>query len=54
MKIALACARIVDRNIEHNLVQMERYMAMAAEEGACLVCFGEAFLQGFNALDWNF
>ena len=54
MKIALACARIVDRDMEHNLAQMEKYMAKASVSGACLVCFGEAFLQGFNAFEWDY
>lgn len=54
MKIALASARIVDRDINYNLSQMERYMKEAKAEGANLVCFGEAFLQGFNALSWQY
>ena len=54
MKIALASARIVDRDINYNLSQMERYMKDAKELGADLVCFGEAFLQGFNALSWQY
>lgn len=54
MKIALTSARIVDRNIYHNLSQMEHYMKEAAANGADLVCFGEAFLQGFNALSWQY
>ena len=54
MKIALASARIVDRDISYNLSQMERYMKEAKTMGADLVCFGEAFLQGFNALFWQY
>lgn len=54
MKIALASARIADRDIEYNLSQMDRYMREAKAGGAELVCFGEAFLQGFNALTWRF
>lgn len=54
MKIALASARIVDRDINHNLSQMEHYMKEAKQTGADLVCFGEAFLQGFNALSWQY
>ena len=54
MKIALACARIIDRDVERNLAQMEKYMKEASGEGACLVCFGEAFLQGFNAFVWKY
>lgn len=54
MRIALASARTVDRDIERNLAEMERYAAEAAGKNADLICFGEAFLQGFNALDWDF
>lgn len=54
MKIALASARMVDRDINYNLSQMERYMKKAKAMDADLVCFGEAFLQGFNALSWQY
>lgn len=54
MKIALASARMTDRDIGFNLSQMERYMGLAAEQGAELVCFGESFLQGFECLDWDY
>lgn len=54
MKIALASARIIDRDIPHNLSQIKRFMVQARENGADLVCFGEAFLQGFNALSWRY
>lgn len=54
MKIALASSRIVDRDTNYNLLQMERYMKKAKANGAELVCFGEAFLQGFNAFSWQY
>lgn len=54
MKIALASAQIVDGVIKHNLAQMQRYMKKAKANGAELVCFGEAFVQGFNALSWRY
>lgn len=54
MKIALASVRIVDGDIKFNLSQMERYMREAKTEGATLICFGESFLQGFNALSWQY
>lgn len=54
MKIALASVRIVDGDINYNLSQMECYMKVAKANGASLVCFGEAFLQGFNALSWQY
>lgn len=54
MKIALASARLVDGDIPHNLAQMERYMREAKGADADLVCFGETFLQGFEALTWQY
>ena len=54
MKIALASAKIIDRDINHNLAQINRYMTEAKAKDADLVCFGEAFLQGFNALTWQY
>ena len=54
MKIALASAKLVDRDINYNIMQMERYMKEAKANGADLVCFGEAFLQGFNTFLWNY
>lgn len=54
MKIALASAKIIDRDVSFNLSQMKRWMQEAKAEGADLVCFGEAFLQGFNALSWSY
>ena len=54
MKVALATQRIVDGDIPYNLSQMKRYMKEAKSQGAELVCFGEAFIQGFNGLTWEF
>lgn len=54
MRIALAAARHINRDISHNLSQMERFMREAKAGGADLVCFGEAFLQGFDCFDWNY
>ena len=54
MKIALAAARFRNRDIAFNLKQIERQMRAAQSGGAQLVCFGEAFLQGFDALSWDY
>ena len=54
MKIALASARMIDRDINYNLSQLQRYMKEAKANGADIVCFGEAFLQGFNVLSWQY
>lgn len=54
MKVALASARIVNRDFKYNLSQMEFYMIEAQKKGADLICFGETFLQGFDSLTWRF
>lgn len=54
MRIALAAARFVNGDIVHNLAQIDRFAAQAREQGAALVCFGEAFLQGFDCLGWTY
>lgn len=54
MKIALASAEFIDRDIAFNLSQVRRYMKEAKRKGAELVCFGESFLQGFDSLCWDF
>lgn len=54
MKIALASANVVDKDIVFNLQQMEAYMMEAKQNEAQLVCFGESYLQGFNALSWDY
>ena len=54
MKVALASAKIKDRDVSGNLQQMEQYMREAKKANADIVCFGEAFLQGFNALSWDY
>lgn len=54
MKIALAAARQIDRDIAYNLTQMERFMREVKSANADLICFGETFLQGFDCFDWNY
>ncbi len=54
MKIALASARFINKNIEHNLGEIIKFMKLAKERDAELVCFGEAFLQGFDSLCWKY
>ena len=51
--IALASKAFVNGNVSANLVTMLDTMAEAAGRGAELVCFGEAFLQGFDSLCWD-
>lgn len=53
MRIGLVSYRCENRNTEFNIGQIER--AMKHSEGkADMLCFGEAFLQGFDALCWNY
>ena len=54
MKIALASAPIRSGDVAYQLTQMAKYISLAKEQGAELVCFGEAYLQGFDALTWKY
>ena len=53
MRIGLASYRCENKNTEFNISQIER--AMREAQGKVeLLCFGEAFLQGFDSLCWDF
>ena len=53
MKIGLASYRCENRDMQFNIRQIER--AMKETRGkADLLCFGEAFLQGFDSLCWEY
>lgn len=53
MRIGLASYECRNNDLPFNVSQMER--AMKAVEGSVsLLCFGEAFLQGFDALSWSY
>ena len=53
MKIGLAPYKFKNNDIAFNLSQIEK--AMQSMQGkADLLCFGETFLQGFDALSWDF
>lgn len=54
MKIALAVARIINKDIDYNLSQMKKYIIQAKNKNADLICFGETFLQGFDCFCWNY
>lgn len=53
MKIALVSKRTSDNNIEFNTDQIVNTVDQL-KNGVDLICFGEAFLQGFNSLNWSF
>lgn len=53
MKIGLASYKFKNNDLAFNLAQMERAMK-AAQGKAELLCFSETFLQGFDALSWDY
>lgn len=53
MNIALAAYETRNRDLTFNLRQIERGLR-ETQGKADLLCFGEAFLQGFDALCWDF
>lgn len=54
MRVALASYRCINGDTRFNLTQIERGLAAASAEKAQLLCFGESFLQGFDALTWDY
>ena len=52
MKIALVSAIIRDNDITKQIVQIEEYISK--NRSVDLFCFGENYLQGFNALTWEY
>ena len=53
MRIGLVSYRCENRNTAFNMSQIE--LAMKRSEGKVeMLCFGEAFLQGFDALCWDY
>ncbi len=53
MRIGLVSYRCENRNTAFNMSQIERAMKCSAGQ-VDLLCFGEAFLQGFDALSWDY
>ena len=53
MRIGLVSYRCENRNTAFNMRQIELAMQRSAGK-ADLLCFGEAFLQGFDALCWDY
>ena len=53
MRIGLASYRCENRDTAFNMGQIRRAMERAAGK-ADLLCFGEAFLQGFDAFRWDY
>ena len=53
MKIGLVSYEFKNNEIAFNLAQIERAMK-AARGKVDMLCFGETFLQGFDALNWEY
>ena len=53
MKIGLAQYKFINNDIAFNLSQIEKAIKESAGN-INLLCFGEAFLQGFDSLSWNY
>ena len=52
MKIGLATYKFINKDIEFNISQIEK--ALQSSKKLDMLCFGEAFLQGFDAFNWSF
>ncbi len=52
MVIGLACYEFINNDVKFNIGQIEK--ALQRCKNVDLVCFGEAFLQGFDAFCWNY
>ena len=54
MKIALGSKEFKNNMVLNNLHVIKNSMKEAKEKNCELICFGEAFLQGFDSLNWNY
>lgn len=52
MYIGLAAYKFINNDIEFNISQIEK--ALQSSNNIDILCFGEAFLQGFDAFNWNY
>ena len=53
MRIGLAPYRFINSNVEYNICQVEKALKEASSKVDMLL-FGETFLQGFDALTWEY
>ncbi len=53
MKIGLASFKFKNNDIEFNISQIKKAVEKSSNE-VDLLCFGETFLQGFDALSWEY
>ncbi|MGL4336342.1 MAG: carbon-nitrogen hydrolase family protein [Turicibacter sp.] len=54
MKIGLASKRFINGDIQQNSLTIVEMMKEAKQNNVEMLCFGEAFLQGFDSLCWNY
>ena len=54
MIISLAAGLSIDNDLQANLDTMEKFLAAGKAENSDLVLFGEAFLQGFGAITFDY
>lgn len=54
MRIALASLECRNNDLTYNMAQIRAGMELAADQGARLICFGETFLQGFDAFNGSY
>ena len=54
MKIALCSAENIDNDIDFNLAQIELFIKNTKSENPDLLLFGEAFLQGFDSICFEY
>lgn len=52
MVIGLACYEFINNDVKFNISQIEK--ALQRCQNVDLLCFGEAFLQGFDAFCWDY
>lgn len=54
IRIGLASVEFKNNQIDFNLNQLKSAVSEAKQAGCDLVCFGEAFVQGFDAFSWTY
>lgn len=53
MRIGLIAERYIDGDLDFNFFQMSRWLSDYSQQGCDLLCFGESFAHGFEALCWQ-
>ena len=52
MILGLAAYKFINNDMEFNISKIEK--AIQSSKNIDMLCFGEAFLQGFDAFNWNY